>query len=151
ATLSWRACAGGVGVCLFAALDLGVVHRRAHSALHLHVRGATALVVASVFVVGWTIYFWTLSTLCACDQLLILDSHLVVIVALALQNLLLLARLARHIDAHHDAPSIVCAGKHGLMLEAALAVALLAAALANVILVATGTSAHGIPLAALLP
>src|SRR5690606_3551011 len=48
-------------------------------------------------------------------------------------------------------PSIVCAGKHGLMLEAALAVALLAAALANVILVATGTSAHGIPLAALFP
>lgn len=150
-TLSPREWIGGVCVCLFTAVYFWVVHRRTRTPLHLRDHGAKELGVASIFVVGSTLFVWTHSAFGTGGTVVTLTSSLVLFFALALQNLLLLARLERHIDAHHGASSIMRAGKHGAALETALAVGLIAAALVNVTFVATGTSAHGIPLAALLP
>lgn len=142
---------GGGAVCLGTLLYLGSIHRTPATALRLRERGAKELGVATLFVAGSTLFIWTHEAFQRPQSRVIVACAAIPFFAVALQNLLHLARIERHIDAHHDSPSIARVGEVCWMMERALGVVALAAAVANVVLIATGTPARGLPLATLLP
>jgi hypothetical protein len=142
---------GGITLCSCTAIYLLFVHRANRSTRWLLEHGAKELGVAALFVVGSTLFIWTHPSFGAPGSVVTLGFALLPFFAVALQNLLHLARRERHIDAHHDCPSIAWAGEHGITLEVTLGASTILAAVANLALIATSTSVQGIPLSALLP
>jgi hypothetical protein len=131
-------------------LYLWFVHREPSSTLRLRERGAKEFGVAVLFVAGSTLFVWSHDSFGAPGSWVTLSFALVAFFALALQNLLQLARRERQIDAHHNSPSIAWAGS-SMVLEGALALSSILTALLNLVLIATSTPARGLPLATLLP
>lgn len=141
----------GLAVCSCTAAYLWMVHRANGSARWLLERGAKEFGVAALFVTGSTLFIWTHPSFGGAGSVVTLVFSLVPFFAVALQNLLQLARQERHIDTHHDSPSIAWAGEHGARLETVLAASSMVAAILNLALIATGTPLRGVPLATLLP
>lgn len=151
ANLSAREWAGGAVVCSLTGLYLWFVHRSPSSALRLRERGAKELGVAVLFVAGSTLFVWTHEAFGSVGSWLSLGFACFPFFVVALHNLLSLARRERHIDTHHNSPSVAWSGGRGALLERLIAASSILAALVNLTLITFGLPARGVPLAMLLP
>jgi apolipoprotein N-acyltransferase len=132
---------------------LRLVHG-ARSRWRLRERGAKELGVALVFSVGSTVFVW--SSLFV-DESTIGPSTmptfalaLLAFFGIALHNLVHLARVERHIDVHHDSPSIAWRGRSET-LELGLSLGLISLASVNVILLLNQVTLPFVSLTTLLP
>ncbi len=134
---------------------LRLVHG-ARSRWRLRELGAKELGVALVFSVGSTVFVWSNLFVSPDDSTFVRSTTptfalaLLAFFGIALHNLVHLARVERHIDVHHDSPSIAWRGRSET-LELGLSLGLISLASVNVALLLNQVTLPFVSLTTLLP